>query len=130
MDFLIRSATSADAESLGAFGAALARQHHGFDKARFMLPRNVEEGYRAWLVRESRSAEAVVIVAERGGQVVGYAYGRLEERDWNALLDACGGFHDVWVDPSARGAGLGAALVEEMVRRLKALGAPRVVLKA
>ena len=60
---------------------------------------------------------------------VGYAYGRLEERDWNNLLDACGGFHDLWVDEAARSAGAGRALTEALVRRLVELGAPRIVLK-
>lgn len=109
-------------------GAELARQHHAYDGARFMLPDNVESGYRWWLTREMQDEDAVVIVAELDGAVVGYAYGRLEERNWNALLDAHGGFHDIWVDGHARCHGAGLQLAEEMVRRLKALGAPRVVL--
>jgi ribosomal protein S18 acetylase RimI-like enzyme len=125
----IRDAKAADATALGRMGAALARQHHAFDSQRFMLPDGVEAGYRTWLSRESQNKDAVVIVAEQpDGAVVGYAYGRLEERDWNALRDACGGFHDLWVEESARRLGTGAALAEELMRRLTALGAPRVVL--
>jgi ribosomal protein S18 acetylase RimI-like enzyme len=60
---------------------------------------------------------------------VGYAYGRLEERDWNALLDVHGGFHDLWVDEHARGGGAGRALAQALLERLSALGAPRIVLK-
>jgi hypothetical protein len=38
----------------------------------------------------------------RGGleQVVGYAYGRLEPRDWNSLRDACGVGVDLVVVPA------------------------------
>ena len=125
----IRAATREDGEALGRIGGALARQHHAFDPERFLLPEDVESGYRWWLLREARNRKAVVLVAERAGAPVGYAYGRLEARDWNALLDAHGGFHDVWVEPGARGAGAGALLAEELVRRLVALGAPRIVLK-
>lgn len=128
MPVTVRPARPEDAPALGRMGAALARQHHDFDPARFMLPEDVESGYRWWLRRESKAAEAVVLVAELEGAVVGYAYGRAEERDWNALRDACGVVHDVWVEESARGSGVGTLLLEEMVQRLKALGVPRVVL--
>lgn len=119
-----------DGPALGRFGAALARQHHAFDPRRFMLPEGIEAGYRSWLLREARDSEAVVLVAVQGEAPVGYAYGRLEARDWNLLLDACGGFHDLWVDETARRTGVGRLLAEALIRRLEALGAPRIVLMA
>jgi ribosomal protein S18 acetylase RimI-like enzyme len=128
----IRPAATADLPALGRMGALLARLHHEWDPQRFMLPEGparVEEGYRSWLGRELANRQAVVLVAEREVAVVGYSYGRLEERDWNALLDAHGGFHDVWVEEVDRGSGAGRALAEGMVAALVALGAPRVVLK-
>jgi ribosomal protein S18 acetylase RimI-like enzyme len=128
MTITVRPATPADVPALGRMGAALARLHHEFDRARFMLPDDVESGYAWWLGRELQSKEAVVLVAERDGEAVGYAYGRLEGRDWNALLDACGCLHDLWVDEAARRAGAGEALAEAAARRLGELGAPRVVL--
>jgi ribosomal protein S18 acetylase RimI-like enzyme len=130
MTILVRQATSEDVPALGRMGGALARLHHDFDRERFMLPDDVEAGYAWWLGRELTSAEAVVLVAEREGEIVGYAYGRLEGRDWNALLDACGVLHDLWVDETARRSGAGARLVEAAVRQLGELGAPRVVLSA
>lgn len=128
MTIVIRPANDADGESLGRMGAALARQHHAYDPERFMLPDDVEAGYRWWLEKEAKNRKAVVLVAESGGEVVGYAYGRLEERDWNALRDRCGGFHDLWVEEAGRRTGVGALLAEEMARRMTALGAPRIVL--
>lgn len=128
MSITIRKAKPEDAEALGRMGGKLARQHHAFDPARFMLPPDVEAGYRWWLSKELKAKDAVVLVADREGEVLGYAYGRLEERDWNALLDAHGGFHDIWVEEPARKVGAGAALAEALVKELTALGAPRVVL--
>lgn len=128
MPFSIRPAEPKDLDALAKMGAELARQHHAFDPSRFMLPAGAEEGYRWWLGKELRAKDAVVLVADDGAAAVGYAYGRLEERDWNALRDACGGFHDLWVEPSARGRGVGGQLAEALFRRLVALGAPRVVL--
>ncbi|MHB8873454.1 MAG: GNAT family N-acetyltransferase [Myxococcaceae bacterium] len=128
MSVTIRTATRKDGPALGRMGAALATLHHGYDPERFMLPEDIEAGYRWWLLRELKNPHAVVLVAEEDGESAGYAYGRIEERDWNALRDRCGGFHDLWVEAPLRAKGVGAALAEAMMQRLSALGAPRVVL--
>lgn len=128
MTITVRPARPADAGALGRMGASLVRQHHGFDAQRFMLSDDVEAGYRWWLGKELKSKGAVVLVAERDGEVIGYVYGRVEERDWSTLRDRCGGFHDIWVDEAARGAGAGRMLAEALVQRFAELGVPRVIL--
>lgn len=128
MPIIVRPAKASDADALGRMGAALVRQHHDFDAKRFMLPEDVEAGYRWWLSKEMKAKEAVVIVAERDGEVVGYVYGRVEERDWSSLRDRCGGLHDIWVDEPARGSGAGRLLAEAAVQRFAELGVPRVIL--
>lgn len=128
MTVTIRPARPSDADALGRMGAALVQQHHGLDPARFMLPEDVEAGYRWWLSKQMKAKDAVVLVAERDGAVIGYAYGRVEGRDWDALRDACGGLHDIWIEESARCTGAGTLLIEELMRRFAELGVPRVVL--
>lgn len=129
MTFTIRPMKPADVPVAAKLGARLARLHHDWDPARFMLPDGVAEGYAWWFGEELANRRAVLLVAAGvRGRLVGYAYGRLEPRDWNALRDKCGALHDVLVDDRARGAGVGRALVDAMVARLAALGAPRVVL--
>jgi ribosomal protein S18 acetylase RimI-like enzyme len=128
MTVTVRPARASDADALGRMGAALVQQHHGFDAQRFMLPEDVESGYRWWLGKEMKAKDAVVLVAERDGEVVGYVYGRVEARDWSSLRDRCGGFHDIWVEASARGTGAGRLLAEALVRRFAELGVPRVIL--
>lgn len=125
----IRSATAADLPALGRMGAALAGVHHDWDPPRFMLPDDMEGGYRWWLGKELSNADAILLVGVIDGAVAGYAYGRLEERDWNALLDAHGGFHDLWVEDRARRSGLGRGLATAMIEAMNARGVPRVVLK-
>jgi ribosomal protein S18 acetylase RimI-like enzyme len=99
------------------------------DAARFFLPEEpMEEGYAAWLGKELANPRAVVLVAEASGEIIGYAYGRIEARDWNTLRDRCGVAVDLWVEPEARGAGTGARLVHALCAALEARGAPRVVL--
>lgn len=125
---VIRPAREDDLEAVAALAGKLVRMHHGFDPARFFLPDDVERGYAWWLGRELGRPEVVLLVAERAGKVVGYAYGRLEERDWNALLDACGALHDVWVEASERRRGLASSLCEATFAELVRRGAPRIVL--
>ncbi len=128
MTITVRPARPADAEALGRMGAALVHQHHGFDAQRFMLPEDVESGYRWWLGKELKAKEAVVLVAERDAEVIGYVYGRVEARDWATLRDRSGGLHDIWVEESARGSGAGTLLIEALLRRFTELGVPRVIL--
>lgn len=128
-DLSVRPATRADLPSVARLAARLVRLHHGFDARRFLCLEPLEPGYERFLGRELEDGDAVILVAvARGERVVGYAYGRLEPRDWNELLDACGKLHDLYVDEDARGHGAASALVEAMVARLEARGAPRVVL--
>jgi ribosomal protein S18 acetylase RimI-like enzyme len=124
----VRQAESADLPRVAQLAGALVRMHHEVDPGRFLLVERVEEGYAWWLARELRRAQAVVLVACRGDDVIGYAYGTLEERDWNLLLDAHGAIHDVFVREDARRGGSGRALVDGLVKELTRLGAPRVVL--
>jgi ribosomal protein S18 acetylase RimI-like enzyme len=127
-DLILRPACHDDLGAVARLAGKLARMHHALDDRRFFLPDRVEEGYAWWLGREIERAEVVLLVALRGGAVVGYAYGRLEERDWNLLLDACGALHDVWVEEGERRRGVASRLVEATIAALVAKGAPRVVL--
>jgi ribosomal protein S18 acetylase RimI-like enzyme len=126
--FIIRPAQPQDLPRLGALAGALVRLHHETDPARFILVDRVEEGYAWWFGRELKRPEAVILVAVREGAVVGYAYGAVEERDWNMLLDAHGALHDVFVAAEARKLGVGRALVKAIVAALEERGAPRVLL--
>lgn len=127
-DTTIREATPDDGPALGRYGGALMRQHHEFDPLRFVRSENPEAGYGRFLVSQLGDPESVVLVAERAGAVIGYAYAGLEPLSWKDLRAACGYLHDVFVDPGARGAGAGEKLVRAAVARLEAKGAPRVVL--
>ena len=138
---LIRRARPTDVTGLGRLGGALMRLHHSFDPQRFMTPPDdAERGYGWFLASLLDADDALVLVAERqdtGGQsgdesreagIVGYCYGALEPQSWKELRDAAGFIHDLVVDDSARGRGIGSNLMREMMRWLREKGAPRVVL--
>jgi ribosomal protein S18 acetylase RimI-like enzyme len=127
--FDVRAMTVADLPAAARLAAKLVNMHYELDPKRFLHLPNAAQGYARYFGGELESDRVVLLVAERGGgDVVGYAYGRIEPRSYNELLDAAGKLHDVYVEESARGHGLGEALVREMVRRLTEKGAPRVVL--
>ncbi|WP_437906945.1 GNAT family N-acetyltransferase [Sorangium sp. So ce327] len=126
-----RLAVRADMPEVARFAAQLVRLHHALDPHRFMCLEPIEPGYERWLTGELANPDAAIVVAERTGAepaLVGYAYGRREPRDWNSLLDACGALHDIYVAEPARRLGAGAILLGAVIARLRALGAPRIVL--
>ncbi len=127
-DVAIRRAAASDLQAVARLAGQLVRMHHAADPARFLLVDGVEEGYAHWLARELERAGAVLLVAVRRDQVVGYAYGALEPRDWTLLLDAHGAVHDLFVADDARRSGTGRKLLEAIIAALDGLGAARIVL--
>ena len=75
MPATVRPATPADVPALGRLGALLAAR------------------------------DALVLVAEAEGAVVGYAYAGVEGRDYMARRGPAGVLHDIVVDPAHRGRG-------------------------
>lgn len=124
----IRPAVPADERALGRYGGALMRQHHAIDPLRFIQSDNPEAGYGRFLTSELRDPDAVVVVAEAAGEVIGYAFASLEPMSWKDLRAACGYLHDVFVDARWRRAGAGQRLVLAAIEWLESRGVPRVVL--
>ena len=120
--------TRDDLEDVGRMAGALVRFHHELDAKRFLLVQGVEQGYRRYFESQLAEPGTVLLVATLGTRRVGYAYAALESRDWNALLDAHGALHDIYVEADARRGGVATALLDEVRARLKAAGAPRIVL--
>lgn len=127
-DVNVRPAIPSDLPRLGELAESLVRLHHDFDPARFLLTQGVAAGYQRWFGQELQNPDAVLLVAAEGEAVLGYAYGRVEARDWNMLLDRHGALHDILVDPAARRRGAAEALLEAFLAAMKARGVPRVVL--
>ncbi len=128
-DITIRRAESRDLPMLGMFGAALLRAHHEFDQDRFIAPRpDSEAGYAWFLGTQIARDDAVVLVAERDGSPVGYAYAGIEPMSWKELRDECGFIHDVYVHESARREGVARALLNAAAAWFTDRHIPRIVL--
>jgi ribosomal protein S18 acetylase RimI-like enzyme len=128
-DVTIRRASEADMPAVGRLGALLVQTHYDFDPQRFMRPtRGTPQGYGSFLGSQLDDPDVAVLVAERDGAVIGYAYMALEGRDYMSLRDEAGVLHDIIVDPEARRGGVGRQLLAAALAFLKSRGAPRVVL--
>jgi ribosomal protein S18 acetylase RimI-like enzyme len=121
----VRAATPDDGPALGRLAALLVALHHGFDPERFIAPGpGTERGYGGFLVRQLEREDALVLVAEQEGAVVGYIYAAMEGPDWMALRGPAGVIHD----PEQRRGGVGRQLLQAALAALAGRGAPRVVL--
>src|SRR5881398_1121286 len=102
---VVRPAEPRDSDALGRLGALLLKIHYDFDRDRFLAPGpHAADGYGAFLASEQHDDDVVVLVAERGGEVVGYTYAGVEPKSWKELRDVAGFIHDVVVAEDARGA--------------------------
>jgi ribosomal protein S18 acetylase RimI-like enzyme len=125
----VRPARPADLEVIGRLGALLVAEHHDFDSRRFIAPvPDLAQRYGHFLVSQLDRPDMVVLVAERGGDVVGYVYAGMEGNDYMALRGPAGVLYDLVVDPAHRRQGVGTRLLDAALGALARLGAPRAVL--
>lgn len=128
-DFIVRPARAEDREALGRLGAMLVAEHYKFDPLRFLEPMpGLAELYGDFLASRQSMADNFVLVADRGGAVVGYIFGAKEGADYMALRGPAGVLYDLLVDPDHRRCGIGAALMAAGLEALKKLGVPRALL--
>jgi GNAT superfamily N-acetyltransferase len=126
---IVRRAGSKDMTELGELGIALMRTHYAFDDRRFLEPNQADAaGYARFLESQLDEQDAVVLLAEQQGRIVGYVYAAIEPLSWKDLRDECGFIHDLLVADVARRTGVGEALLNAAIEWLREQGMPRVVL--
>ena len=92
----IRPAARADVAAIGRLGALLVRLHHDLDSKRFIAATpGTEQGYAAFLGAQLGRPDVVVLVAERQGEVVGYAWAGVEGYDYMSLRGPAAERNDV-----------------------------------
>ena len=103
--------------------------HYTFDQRRFLEPTHGDAaGYAQFLGSQLDDKDAVVLVADHHGDIVGYVYAAIEPLSWKELRDECGFIHDLLVADRARHSGVGTDLLNAAIEWLRERGMPRVVL--
>ncbi len=126
---VVRPATSNDVSQIGGLGALLVEEHHDLDSRRFLPANNrTPADYACFLGRKLEDPDVVILVADRNGDAIGYAYAAVEGCDYMSLRGPAGVLHDMIVDPKYRGCGVGRLLLDAILACLKSRGALRVVL--
>ncbi len=115
--------------AVGRLGALLVAQHHAFDPDRFIpATGTTAAGYGGYLDGQRARPDVIILVADSGGDVVGYTYAGLEGTDYMSLRGPAGVLYDLVVDPARRREGIGRLLLTATAAELAARGAPRLVL--
>jgi hypothetical protein len=84
---VIRRALASDLPRLGRLGALLVAAHHELDPRRFLAASHrTAADYASFLSTKLADPDAVVLVAEAPGEVIGYAYAALQESGKNRGL--------------------------------------------
>jgi GNAT superfamily N-acetyltransferase len=127
MAVTIRRATKDDAKRVAELAVKLARQHENYDARRFA--RLYDETDAQWYYgSRNETTDEVVLVAEIDNQIVGFAYLQYEAKDYPNLLENAAWLHDIYLEQSARTAGIGKLLIEKSVEAAKNLGADKLML--
>ena len=129
MSVTVRRAGPEDASVIAKLALRLFAQHREYDAERFADLGSIEGAERYYGSRTT-AREAIVFVAEAGGEVIGFAYAEFEEINYAELLMSAVWVHDLFVEEAARGTGTGTALIEAVGEAGKKAGADKLVLTA
>ncbi len=128
MSIQIRPAVQSDLSRVTELGIKLVRQHQGFDARRFTEFENLEARYAALLTERMDREDAVVLVAEVDGRVMGYALVSMEEESLLDIASARAWLHDIYVEEAARGLGAGKLLLQAAVESARSWGSQTLML--
>jgi GNAT superfamily N-acetyltransferase len=123
-----RRAKPEDLYSLAEFGTALAAQHNEYDASRFLTPSRAT--FHSFFAQELANPDSIILIVEEGGKPLGYAFLRWESPSIVDLTGRSLWLHDLYLHPSARGRGVGAALLQNALSLARQAGAAKVLLKA
>lgn len=126
----IRNAEFGDIPLIAFMAVKLARQHGEYDKKRFDLnifeplePRHVE-----YLTKQFLREDTSFLIATLDGEVIGYAFLRIEPQSFLSLDQEGVWLHDIYFEESARGRGLATKFFDAVIREAKRMGSSFLML--
>jgi ribosomal protein S18 acetylase RimI-like enzyme len=125
---LIRKAGLLDVPDLSRMGVELARLHSSFDAKRFAIREFTETDFEQFFAEQLGNPNAVLLVVEQDGRVVGYAFIRMEGESLEELRGRGAWLHDLFVEPQARRNTIGRDLVSASIDTARSLGSDSLML--
>jgi GNAT superfamily N-acetyltransferase len=127
MTVVVRRATRDDADIIADYAMKLVEQHQAYDPVRFARLADAD-GMKWFYGGQTDARNAVVLVAELDGRVVGFAYVTYEDKNYAELAVSAAHLHDIYVGSDARRSGAGQKLIEAAVEAAKGFGATKLML--
>src|SRR5262249_7625790 len=129
LPYIIREARRHDGPAVTALWKEMMDLHGALD-GRFRFESGATREFERHFVTTIRSRDARVLVAEAGGQVVGYILGEIHDRKALYPAGKYGFISDICVTSCCRKQGMGRALVEGLMLWFKNRGITAVELFA
>jgi ribosomal protein S18 acetylase RimI-like enzyme len=124
-EVVIRPATAADADSIGALWAELVAYHRAIDPDLPMAAPDGARRYAQLLMQRLDDPYTRVFVADDNGRSVGFVLGMIVDLVPDIFAqEPCGFLADIYVESAYRRRGIGRALVRALVDWFKERGAP------
>ena len=127
MSVKVRHAVAGDELRVADLLVRLVEQHVRYDPDRFSNFVTLE-GAAAFYRGRIEARDAAVLVAEAEDQIAGFAYLEFEERNYENLIEKGVWLHDIYLEPEARAAGTGKALMQAAIKAAKDLGGNKLLL--
>jgi len=107
----IRPATADDRQAIGRLWQELMTFHAALDPTEFTVKEGALSLWLEWLDSNIEGEDSAVLVADAGGEIVGYILGRVGERPPVYQDRALGEIHEISVTQTWRRRGVGRQLV-------------------
>lgn len=139
---IVRPATPSDVLAVLPMVAAICELHEAWDYARYATRDDVVDMYARWLPERAADPRSVFLVAheqvgssqsgdaaDAGRPLMGFLIGTVERAIPIYRVAEFGFIHDLWVEPAARGLGLGDLLARAAIARFRQIGVAQVRLE-
>lgn len=128
MSFAVRRATADDVPAVLPMVQAVCDFHLALEPARYDFVPDIAARYASWLPNRAIDVASVFLVAEEEdrSRLLGFIVGEVLDEIPIFSITKYGFIHDLWVEPRARGRGIGGRLVAEAVARFEAMGVSQV----